>query len=48
MSEFEKSLSIRLNKNTVNKIEELKDKLSLNTASIVRLAIAKLYENEFE
>lgn len=44
----EKSMSIRLDKNTVERIDSLSDKLSLNTASIIRLAVAKLYEHEID
>lgn len=44
----EKSMSIRLDKNTVERIDSLSDKLSLNTASIIRLAVAKLYEYEID
>ena len=44
----EKSMSIRLDKNTVERIDSLSDKLSLTTASIIRLAVAKLYEHEIE
>lgn len=44
----EKSMSIRLDKNTVERIDSLSDKLSLNTASIIRLAVAKLYKHEIE
>lgn len=45
---FKKSISIRADKKMENMIEELEEKLLLNTTSVMRLALANLYEQHFE
>ena len=44
--EYEKIISIRLDKDMVRMIDELQQMLPLNTSSIMRLALIKFYREQ--
>lgn len=43
---YNSSISIRCDERMSNMIDELQEKLFLNTTSVMRLALANLYEKE--
>lgn len=45
---FKKSISIRCDEKMENMIDELEEKLLLNTTSVMRLALATLYKSQIE
>lgn len=47
-NKFIKSISIRCDEKMENMIDELEEKLLLNTTSIMRLALATLYKSQIE
>lgn len=44
---FKKSISIRCDEKMENMVDELEEKLLLNTTSVMRLALVTLYEQYF-
>ncbi len=45
---YKKSISIRTDERMEDMLEELEEKLLLNATSVMRLALATLYEQQFE